>query len=225
MRVLPSDQPDVRTHDEAHLKSSSAHSSWYAVEDCSARNRFQIVVIAASAGGIEAISTVLSALPSTYPIPIAVAQHRAKGPTGMLGMILNRATSLRVKDAESGEVLRAGSVYLAPADTHLTIGRERNFGFTAGPKVCFARPSADVLFGSAAEVYGSGVIAIVLTGANNDATDGALLVRHAGGIVIAQDRMSSQQFSMPGSAIAAGAVDFVLPLGEIGPWLTSLAVR
>jgi two-component system, chemotaxis family, protein-glutamate methylesterase/glutaminase len=188
-------------------------------------NRYQIVVIAASAGGIEAISTVLGALPSTYPIPIAVVQHRAKGPTGMLGAILGRATSLRVKDADSGEALRAGSVYLAPGDTHLAITGERIVLLTAGPKVCFARPSADVLFGSAAEVYGCGVIAIVLTGGNNDATDGALLVRQAGGIVIAQDRMSSQQFSMPGSAIAAGAVDLVLPLSEIGPWLISLAGR
>ncbi len=143
----------------------------------------------------------------------------------MLAEILNRVSSLLVKDAESGEVLRAGSVYLAPGDLHLKIDKNRVVTLTFGPKVRFARPSADVLFQSAVAVYGSHVLAIVLTGGNNDGTDGALFVKQAGGTVIAQDRATSQQFSMPAAAITAGAVDFILPLGEIGPQVVSLVSR
>jgi two-component system chemotaxis response regulator CheB len=190
-----------------------------------APHRFEIVVIGASAGGIEAISTVLRGLPSTFPVPIAIVQHRAKGPRGLLAHVLNRATSLRVKDAKSGDELRSGSVYIAPGDMHLKINDDRAVALTTGPKVCFARPSVDVLFASAVAVYGSRVLAILLTGGNSDGTEGALIVRDAGGIVIAQDRASSQQFSMPGSAITAGAVSFILPLGEIGPRLVSLTTR
>ena len=184
--------------------------------------RYQIVVVAASAGGIEAISTVLAALPPAFPIPIAVVQHRARGPVSALAEILGKATPLRVKDAESGEAFKAGWVYLAPGNTHLAI-KDNRAVLSTGPKVRFARPSADVLFRSAAEVYGRQVIAVVLTGASNDGAHGALLVRQAGGTVIAQDRASSQQFSMPRSAIAAGAVDLVLPVGAIGPRLNFLA--
>ena len=184
--------------------------------------RYQIVVVAASAGGIGAISTVLAALPPTFPIPIAVVQHRARGAVSALADIFGNTTSLRVKDAESGEELKAGCVYLAPGDTHLAIKDNRTAVLNTGPRVRFARPSADVLFRSAAEVYGRNVVAIVLTGASNDGAQGALLVKQAGGIVIAQDRASSQHFSMPSSAIGVGAVDFVLPLGAIGPRLACL---
>jgi two-component system chemotaxis response regulator CheB len=186
-------------------------------------NRYELVVVAASAGGIEAISTVLAALPPTFPIPIAVVQHRGRGPVSALAGILGNASSLPVKDAESGEELKSGWVYLAPGDTHLAIDGNRTAVLSTGPRVRFARPSADVLFRSAAKVYGRHVIAIVLTGTSNDGAHGALLVRQAGGTVIAQDRASSQQFSMPESAISVGAVDLVLPLDAIGPRLACLA--
>ncbi len=132
-------------------------------------DRYQIVVVAASAGGIEAISIVLAALPPTFPIPIAVVQHRGRGPVSALADILGNGTSLRVKDAESGEELKAGCVYLAPGDTHLAINDNRTAVLSIGPRVRFVRPSADAPFRSAAEVYGRAVIAIVLTGASNDA--------------------------------------------------------
>ena len=188
-------------------------------------HRYRIVVIAASVGGIQAISKVLGDLPATFPVAIAVVQHRGSSPVSALAEILSRTALLRVKDAEDGERIQPGSVYLAPGGTHFSIRANQTVALAITARVRFTRPSADVLFNSAAETYGPGVIAVVLTGSGNDGTDGALRVKSAGGIVIAQDDESSQDFSMPASAIASGAVEYVVPLELVGARLIELTER
>ncbi|HEX2451419.1 MAG TPA: chemotaxis protein CheB [Gemmatimonadales bacterium] len=184
---------------------------------------FELVVLAASAGGIEALGRVLGSLPPTFPVPIAVVQHRSPHAENLLSRVLQRSTLLRVEPARTGQPLRSGTVYVAPADSHLIVSPDRSFGFTDGRKIRFVRSSANPLLESAAEVLGGRVVAVVLTGWGSDATDGVQAVKARGGIVIAQNRETSHSFGMPGAAIATGAVDHVLPLDQIGPMLSELA--
>jgi len=183
---------------------------------------YDMVVMAASAGGIAALKNVLGALPADFPVPVAVVQHRPVEQPNLLAQVLRHFTPLKVKTAEQGERLKPGTVYLAPPDLHLLI---RKYGFCKlvdGTKIRHLRSSANPLFTSAAEVFGKRVIAVVLTGGDRDATDGVQSVKNQGGTVITQDEETSAAFGMPRSAIETGCVDEVLPLGEIGPTLLRL---
>ena len=185
-------------------------------------NRQHVVVVAASAGGIQALRTILPQLPEKFSAPVVVVLHRTAGRPGVLAQVLGRGSGLLVKDAEDGERLVPGRVYVAPADrhTHLTPGGHVSFRDNA--KVNFLRSSADPLFRSAAAVYGPGAIAVVLSGGGRNGAAGAKAVKDAGGVVIAQDRETSQHFAMPRAAIEAGAVTDVLPLQDIAARLASL---
>ena len=183
--------------------------------------RGSVVVIAASAGGLAAISTILAALPADFPAAVAIVQHRAPEPSTRLESLLSRVTPLVVKAAQSGDCLQAGTVYIAPPDFHLLI----DAGFLTlshSPKVRFSRPAADPLFLSTARHVNSHLIAVVLTGSNGDGTDGIKAIKRRGGTVIAQDRATSLHFTMPRSAIETGDVDYILPITEIGPALLGL---
>ena len=185
--------------------------------------RYVLVVMAASAGGVQALQKVLSALPPDFPLPIAIVQHRTGNPPNLLARVLGRHTALSVKTAESGEDLKPGTVYLAPPRQHLVVRRDASLALFDGRKIRHVHSSANPLFASAAQVYGEGVIAVVLTGGDRDATDGVQTVHHHGGVVIAQDQATSAVFSMPHSAIETGTVHSVLPLAAIAPELQRLA--
>ncbi len=184
---------------------------------------FDIVVMAASVGGIAALDEVLSGLPADFPVPIVIVQHRDPAAVSVLDKILARRARLHVKNAEAGERPIAGTVYLAPSDLHLTFRADRTFATVDGRRIRHVRSSADPLFESAASVFGGRVLAVVLTGYGRDATDGVQAVRAMGGSIIAQDEATSTSFGMPGSAIATGAVEHVLPLSEIAPALVRMA--
>lgn len=118
--------------------------------------------------------------------------------------------------------MRGGTVYLAPTDLHLIVNPDHTLDFMGGGRIRFVLSSANPLFASAARATGKRTIGVVLTGGDSDATDGVQAIKQEGGIVIAQDRATSECFEMPGSAIGTGAVDYVLPLDRIGPALVSL---
>lgn len=183
---------------------------------------FDLVVIAASAGGVEALTAVCSALPAEFPVPLVVVQHRSLRLPHMLAEILGRRTALRVKTAEAGETPRAGTVYVNPPGLHLTVTPERTFALTEGARINGTHSAADPLFVSSAEVYGDRVVAVVLSGGLGDGAEGARAVGLAGGIVIAQDAATSQVFSMPQATIATGHADAVLAIGDIGPAMIRL---
>jgi two-component system chemotaxis response regulator CheB len=185
-------------------------------------SRYDLIVIAASAGGLEALTAVLSGLPADFPVPIAVVQHRSLELPHMLAEILGRRTALTVTSAIEGESPTAGTVYVAPPGRHLIITPERTFGAIRGELIHFTHSAADPLFLSAAKVYGSRVVAVVLTGGDGDGAAGALAVGLAGGVVIAQDADTSQIFAMPRATIATGQVDAVLAVQDIGPGLIRL---
>ena len=180
--------------------------------------------MAASAGGVQALQRVLSGLPPDFPLPVAIVQHRTGNPPNLLARVLGRHTPLAVKTAQQGEIMVPGTVYLAPPREHLVIRSDETLALVDGHrKIRHVFSSANPLFASAAQVYGDGVIAVVLTGADSDATDGVQSVRQRGGIVIAQDRATSHVFGMPHAAISTGAVNAVLPLPEIARELERLA--
>jgi two-component system, chemotaxis family, protein-glutamate methylesterase/glutaminase len=185
---------------------------------------FDIVVLAGSAGGLDALTTVLSSLPSDFPIPVAVVLHRSSQGPNLLADVLSRHTTLRVTQAKAGELLRPGTVYLAPSDLHLSVTPARTFALTGGGRQSYVLSSADPLFLSVARVYAERVVAVVLSGSGHDGAEGARAVGRVGGRVLVQDEATAQAFGMPAAAIATGEVDAVLPLGAIGPALLQLAI-
>jgi len=176
---------------------------------------FNVVALAASAGGLKAISTVLSALPADFPAAILVVQHLDPNYPSQLPEILSQRTALQVKPAATGDVLRPGTVYVGVPAQHLLVGPNGTLLLSSTPKMNFVRPAADKLFMSVAATYKSRAIAVVLTGSNSDGALGVLSIKKHGGMAIAQDESTSEFFDMPGAAIATGKVDLVLPLEAI----------
>lgn len=183
---------------------------------------FNVVAIAASKGGLPAISKILSALPRDFPAAITVVQHLSPHYPSYMAEILSYRTALRVKQAESGEILRPGTVYTAVPNQHLIVNRNGTLFLSDGAKVNFSRPSASVLFQSVATSYKARAIAVVLTGKDTDGVLGVLAIKKHGGIAIAQDEATCECFDMPKSAIATGKVDLVLPVQAIASTLVNL---
>jgi two-component system chemotaxis response regulator CheB len=150
-----------------------------------------------------------------------VVQHRSYLSGTSLASALQRRTQLRVREPHDKEPVEPGRVYLAPADYHLSVDGEA-FALSTGPPVCYARPSIDVLFEAVADVYGAGVIGVVLTGTNNDGASGAVKIKEQGGLVVVQDPATAEAPAMPAAVLAATPVDRVLPLPEIASFLTTL---
>ncbi len=185
---------------------------------------FKVVAIAASLGGLKAISEILSALPSDFPAAITVVQHLSSQYRSYMAEILNRRTPLRVKQAEEGDRLYPGKVYIAPSNKHLLVNPDATLSLSDAAKVNFLRPAADNLFTSVATSFKARAIAIVLTGRNGDGSLGVLAIKKHGGTVIAQDEATCECFSMPKTAIHTGKVDFILPLNAIASTLIRLVM-
>lgn len=181
-----------------------------------------IIVLTASAGGLKALSKILSNLPKDFSTPIVIVQHLSPSYPSLMAEILSRRTLLQVKQAEAGDMLKPGTVYIAPPNHHLVINQDRTLSLSDAEKVHRVRPSGDVLFQSAATSFLKKVIAVVLTGMNGDGATGVEAVKLMGGTVIAQSEATCEYYSMPKAAIATGAVDFILALEAIAPALLNL---
>jgi two-component system chemotaxis response regulator CheB len=189
-----------------------------------ARRAFPVIAMAASVGGLNALSVILGGLPASFPAAIAIVMHLSPEHKSILAEILNSRTHLAVKQAHTGDVLNRGSVFVAPPNHHLSVVQDGRLKLSssAAEKIHFARPSAEPLFASVAETYKSRAIAVVLTGGDGDGSFGVQIIKERGGTVIAQDRPTSQDFSMPETSIKTGDVDFILPLNAIAPKLIEL---
>ena len=183
---------------------------------------FDIVALAASAGGVQALREILAGLPADFPAAVAVVLHRAAGFDSLLADVLRPRTRLRVKEAEEGDRLAAGTVFLAPPGFHLLVTEVGTLALSVGPKIHHVRPSAEPLFMSMAAACESRAVAVVLTGGDGDGSDGVREVKRLGGVVIVQDPAEAEAPGMPRSAIATGCADQVLPLAEIAPALVRL---
>jgi two-component system chemotaxis response regulator CheB len=185
---------------------------------------FDVVAIAASLGGLNALSHVLAPLPADFPAAILVAQHLEPRYPSILAEILDRRTALPVAWARQGDRLRAGHVSIAPPDHHLLVMPDRTLALSQSPKVRFVRPSADMLFASVAATYQDRAIGIVLTGSGRDGAHGVEAIKKHGGRVLVQDAATASAFGMPGAAIGTRCKDFILPLRTIAPALVALVM-
>lgn len=183
---------------------------------------FDIVALAASAGGLRALRIVLAALPGDLPAALVVVQHVSPHHRSLAADILGRCTALEVKLAGVEARLAPGTVYLAPPDHHLLVTPQGGLSLSRAAQVHFVRPAADVLFESAAASYGERLIAVVLSGSGHDGASGVHTVKRTGGIVIVQDPKSCEFSGMPSAALNATSPDFVLPLEAIAPTLIRL---
>ena len=189
------------------------------------RGAYDVVAFAASAGGLNSLSHVLQALPGGFPAAIVVVQHLDPRHRSLMADILRRRTSLQVKEAEDGDILRPGTVYTAPPNKHLLVQSDGTLTLTQTELVHFVRPSADLLFESTAASYKDRVIAVVLSGSGKDASMGVKAVKKMGGTVIVEDERTAEFPGMPGAALQTGCVDFALPLDEIASALVKLVVK
>jgi two-component system chemotaxis response regulator CheB len=185
------------------------------IQRLAARQQFEIVAMAASAGGLAAVTHVLARLPANFGAIVVFVQHLDPRHRSLMPEIMSRRSKLPVKQAEDAMELEPGHVYLAPPDNHLLVNRNATVSLTHTELVNFVRPSADLLFESVAAAYGERAIAVVLTGTGKDGSMGVTAIKQRGGTVIAQDEASSEFFGMPSAAIRTGTVDFVLSLDEI----------
>ena len=183
---------------------------------------FGIVAIAASAGGLNAITLLIRALPADFPVPLVIVQHLDPRHRSLIADILSRRTKLHVKQAEEGERIAVGSVYIAPPNRHLLVNADHSLSLTHTELVHFVRPSADLLFESVAASYRDRAIGVVLSGSGSDGAMGVQAIKKMGGTVLAQNKESAEFFGMPGAAAQTGCVDFALPVEEIAPALITL---
>ena len=183
---------------------------------------FEVVALAASAGGIGALGEVLASLPPDFPAAIVVVQHLDPRHRSLMAEILRRRTSLKVEQATEGRQLQPATVFIAPPDRHLLVNPDGTLSLTQSELVHFVRPSADLLFESVAASYKERAIAVVLTGSGSDGSMGVGAIKKMGGTVIAQDDKTAEFSGMPGAAIQTGHVDFILALAEIPSALVTL---
>lgn len=188
----------------------------------SSGNPYDIVAIASSAGGINALSRVLGGIPAGFGVPVVVVQHLDPRHQTIIAEVLGRRAKLLVKLADQGERAKPGIIYIAPPNYHLLVGAEGVMTLSDSELVHFLRPSADLLFESVAGTYGPRAIACVLTGTGNDGAMGVSAIKARGGTVIAEDPELAEFRGMPDAAVASGAVDFVLPLDEIATVIRGL---
>lgn len=182
-------------------------------------SQFGLVVVGASAGGIEALSTLVSGLPADFAVPLVIAQHLDPSRQSRLGEILARKSALSVRTVTEHEPLQPGVVYVVPANRHVSItDSEINLRTTSTRQ---SKPSVDLLLSSAAEAFGEGLIAVILTGTGKDGAAGAAEVAKAGGTVIIQNPETAEYPGMPLS-LAPSTVDIVAELDGIGQVLQDL---
>jgi two-component system, chemotaxis family, protein-glutamate methylesterase/glutaminase len=184
--------------------------------------QFDIVAMVSSAGGLAAVRHVLEHLPADFPASIVIVQHLDPRHRSLMAGILSRHTQLTVKEAEEGDRLVPGQVWLAPPDRHLLVNPDRSLSLSQSELVHFLRPSGDLLFESVAASYKDRVIAVVLTGTGSDGSMGVRGVKKMGGTVIVQHPENAEFSGMPEAAIATQLVDFILPLDDIAGALVTL---
>ena len=190
--------------------------------------RIDVVVIGVSTGGPGALQEIVPQFPHDFPVPILVVQHMPPMFTASLASRLNQFSKIRVVEGQEGNKIEKGVMYIAPGGRHLVVRKDslgiRTVGIVDSPPVHSCRPSADVLFRSAAMVYGGKILSVVLTGMGSDGTSGVAAIRRKGGYSIVQDAKSSVIWGMPGSVVDAGEADEIIALDCMASKITEIAV-
>lgn len=182
----------------------------------------EILIIGGSAGSLDVLLTVLPDLKADLAFAIILVLHRKSGRDNMLTELLRAKTWLRVKELEEKEQIKATNIYIVPPNYHLLIENNRTFSLDVSEKVNFSRPSIDVTFESAAEVFRENLVCLLLSGSNSDGTDGSIKVKENGGKVFVQNPVSAGSPFMPQNAKEHGKIDAVLNIEEIAEFINHL---
>jgi len=185
---------------------------------------YEAVVMGASAGGLKVFTAILAALPSDFALPVLMVQHLHREDDGAFAEYLARISKLPVVEPCDKEYIRPGRIYVAPAGYHMLVERNGTISLSIEEKVNWSRPSIDVLFESAAEMWGERVVAVILSGASRDGAAGIRMIKLFGGVTIAQIPATAEQPLMPQAAIETGYVDEMLTLEEIIQRISKLNV-
>lgn len=187
------------------------------------RNDFAAIVIGASAGGFHALIQLLEGIPRGYAVPIILVQHRWKNSGDLLEELLQRRCQITIKQADEKDRIVPGVAYVAPPDYHLLVETDHTLSLSSDLRVCYSRPSIDVLFESAAFAYKNKLIGIILTGANNDGAQGISAIKASGGLTIAQNPDEAQFPYMTKASIDTGAVQYIWSIATIRNFLLKLS--
>ncbi len=182
----------------------------------------EAVVVGGSTGSIEVLLKVLPSLPFPLSFALIIVLHRKNTADSTLANLLSLKTNNPLREVDDKDSVRPGTIYLAPADYHLLIERDKVFSLDDSEKINYSRPSIDVTFESAADVYGSSLVGILLSGANADGTTGLKSIKKAGGILIAQQPESALVAFMPQQAILHTSIDFILDIPELIDFIKSI---
>jgi two-component system chemotaxis response regulator CheB len=182
-------------------------------------NNYEAIVIGVSAGGLQALNRILPHLDQSLKTPVIIVQHQQDEHENMLSNLLNNMTTTQVKEVEFNEVIKPQTIYVAPSGYHLQIEADKSFSLSRDPKVEYSRPSIDVLFESAADVFKNKLIGVILTGANDDGSNGLKKVRELGGLAIVESPATAEVATMPERAITIAGADHVLSIDKMGLYL------
>lgn len=184
---------------------------------------YEAIVIGVSAGGLGALTEVLPALSEEMSLPILIVQHLRMDSDDFMVKHFSTICGRKVKEAEDKEPIEPGTIYFAPPNYHLLVEPDKTISLSTEGRVNYSRPSIDVLFMAAADVYCNKLICILLTGANSDGTDGIQRIKKREGLVVVQDPKTAEADTMPLSAIENAEVDHIIPLKKIGEFINSIA--
>lgn len=192
------------------------------MEENHLKHACQLLLIGGSAGSLEVLFKLFPLLRADLPFPVALVLHRRNSGDSSLSDLLASKTLNPTHEVEDKEPVEPGTIYLAPADYHLLFEHDRTFSLDYSEKIHFSRPSIDVTFESASEVYGAGLVALLLSGANEDGTAGLQAVQREGGKAVVQDPETAQMPFMPNHAITHLAIDHVLDIVGMANFINAL---
>lgn len=193
------------------------------MEESKIKSAETVVIIGGSAGSLDIILRIVPALQQQIRAAIIMVLHRKSSSDTILVDLLSVKTKLKVKEAEEKEVIKSGCIYVAPADYHLLIEKDHTFSLDVSEKINYSRPSIDVTFESASEVYGKHLTGILLSGANSDGTDGLEAIKQNKGICIAQEPSTAEVAYMPQYAIDHVAIDYVFTAEQMTDYINEIA--
>ncbi|WP_053129789.1 chemotaxis protein CheB [Pseudomonas sp. MIACH] len=182
----------------------------------------EAIVVGASAGGVEALLNIFAALPDTFGLPIIAVLHLPDERRSQLAEVFARRLAIPVREGQDKEVIQAGTLYFAGPGYHLSVEHDRSLSLSQEDRIHHSRPAIDYLFASAADAYGKGLMAILLTGANQDGAHGLAHVKQSGGTTVVQDPSEARIAVMPRAALALHTPDHILTLSRIAALLASL---
>lgn len=194
------------------------------LEKC-ARQKVRLVVIGASAGGVEVLTKLLPSFKKPSPLSIALVLHLPKNGPNLIPELLRHDCSFDLRETASGEELKSETIYMAPPDYHLAVESNGTLTLSSDDVINYSRPSIDYLFEEAAHAYGKQVMGVLLTGANEDGAQGLKKISAMGGVSLVQDPLDAVCPTMPESALKLIKPDIILPVGEMVPFFESLCRR